>query len=180
MTSILITDMDGTLLAKRTVDELCKAFNLNEQLKQIEKESKELPAFKVAEKVAELFKSIAKTKMDEIFDTIPLNSGADKFIEYMKKNGFITAIATDSYEFLAERLANKLKIDIVYGHKAELKEGIFTGRLLSEYKCLEIPGCKRYYVCKLWFLRRLKEKFGGKVITVGDGDSDYCMSTEAD
>lgn len=180
MKAILITDMDGTLLAKRTVDVLSKAFGLENRLKQIDKESKGLPAFKVSEKVARIFQGIPKVRMEEVFDTIPLNPNAEKFIIYVKQKGLITAIATDSYQFLAERLAKRLKVDMVYGHKVEFSKGVFTGRLLSKYQCLEISGCKRYYICKLWFLQRVRERFEAPIITIGDGESDYCMSTKAD
>jgi len=177
---VLIVDMDGTLLERRTVDELCDSFGLRKELDLIDRESSNLPAFRVAEMIAGLFKGKTIHEIEAVFDNIPANAGAGEFIKSIKQNGFVTSIATDSYEFLARRLAQRLGIDLVYGHKIQILKGRFTGRILSPYRCLEIPGCKRFYTCKLWFLRECKKKYGGPVITLGDGDGDYCMSTESD
>jgi len=172
--------MDGTLLAQRTVDVLCEAYDLKHELDKIDKESSKLPAFKIAEKVAKLFKDIAITDIQSIFNKIPLNPYVREFIEFIRQEGFITAIATDSYQFLAENLARRLNVDIVYGHDVEIINGRFTGCITSEYKCQEIRGCRKYYVCKLWFLQQCRRLFNPWTMTIGDGESDFCMSTESD
>ncbi|MEM3403148.1 MAG: HAD-IB family phosphatase [Nitrososphaeria archaeon] len=180
MNKLVILDMDGTLLAQRTVDVLCEAYNLKNELDKIDKESSKLPAFKIAEKVAKLFQDIAVRDIQSTFNKIPLNPYVEEFIEFIRQEGFITAIATDSYQFLAENLAKKLNVNLVYGLDVEIINGRFTGRITSEYKCQEIRGCRRYYVCKLWFLRQCRRLFNPWTITIGDGESDFCMSTESD
>lgn len=180
MKPILIMDMDGTILEKRTVDVLCEYFGLERRLAKIDEISPNLPAYKVAEKVVELFKGKSKKDLEKVFDTIPISDNAELFIKRAEEQGFITSIATDSYDFFAKRLSKRLDVDIVYGQKVEILNGKLTGRLLSKYRCQEIPGCKRYYVCKLWFLRMCKKRYGGFTVTIGDGDSDYCMNVESD
>lgn len=180
MKAIFVFDMDGTILSKRTVDVFCSAFNLNDRLKLIDEVSGRLPAYRVEEMVAELFKGRKVDEMLELFSCIPLNEGVEEFIEKLKEKDFGTAVATDSYTFLAKNLADRLKIDFVYGLDVEISDDIFTGKIVSAYRCLEIPSCRRYYVCKLWFIRRLREMYRVPIISLGDGESDYCMSTEAD
>lgn len=180
LNAIFIFDMDGTLLSKRTVDILCNVFNLNEKLKLIDSVSSTLPAYRVEEMVAELFKGKNVNKMMSAFDSIPLNEGVEEFISKVRAHGCATAIATDSYTFLAKKLASKLKIDFVYGLDVGVQNNIFTGKIVSDYRCLEIPSCRRYYVCKLWFIRELKKMYKCPIISFGDSESDYCMSTEAD
>lgn len=180
LSAIFVFDMDGTLLSKRTVDVLCSIFNLNERLKNVDKVSSSLPAYRVEEMVAKLFKGKNVNEMLSAFDSIPLNEGVEEFISVVKAQGFTTAIATDSYTFLAKKLANNLKIDFVYGLDVEVQNNIFTGKIVSDYKCLEIPSCRRYYVCKLWFIRELKKKYMCPIVSIGDSESDFCMSIGAD
>ncbi|MEM3871032.1 MAG: HAD-IB family phosphatase [Nitrososphaeria archaeon] len=180
LSGIFVFDMDGTLLSKRTVDVLCSVFNLNERLKSIDEISSTLPAYRVEEMVAKLFSGKNVSEMLSAFDSIPLNDGAEDFIGEVKAQGFLTAIATDSYTFLAIKLASKLKIDFVYGLDVEVRNNIFTGKIISDYKCQEIPSCRRYYVCKLWFIRELKKKYMCPIVSIGDSESDFCMSIGAD
>lgn len=180
LNAIFVFDMDGTLLSGRTVDVLCNVFNLNEKLKLIDSVSPTLPAYHVEEMVAELFNGKSVNKMLSVFDSIPLNEGVEEFVNKVRAHGCGTAIATDSYTFLAKNLAIKLNIDFVYGLDVDVQDNIFTGKIVSDYRCLEIPSCRRYYVCKLWFIRELKKKYMCPIVSVGDSESDYCMSTEAD
>jgi len=178
--AIFVLDMDGTILSQRTVDVFCSAFNLNDKLKLIDEVGEVLPAYHVEEMVAELFKGKKVDEMLELFKCIPLNEGVEEFIEKLKENDCGVAIATDSYTFLAKSLASRLKVDFVYGLDVKIIDNIFTGKIVSDYRCLEIPSCRKYYVCKLWFIRKLKEMYGVPIVSLGDGESDYCMSTEAD
>lgn len=172
--------MDGTLLARRSIDAICEAFGLEGRLASLDREVQGLPAFRVAERVARLLAGLRVDSLLEVFDQIPLNPGVRELLAHFRRAGYVTALATDSYRLLARRLALKLGIDLVYGHELEVRAGLITGRLLTPYQCLEIPGCSRYHTCKLRFLEWGRRVFGGPVVTVGDGDSDYCMSRAAD
>ncbi len=175
-----ILDMDGTLLVKRSIDFFCESFGLEDELKKIDKLSKDLPAYKITEKIAELLAGKSKQDLLDIFKTMPLSPGSEDFIDFLRKKNFYISIATDSYQFLADYLAKKLKIDQAYGNILQFNKNIITGRVLTPLRCLKIPECKEFSVCKLWFLRELKSKIGGINVCIGDGDSDFCAFTEAD
>ena len=180
MTGATILDMDGTLLAKRSIDVFCEAFGLTEKLKDIDRLSKSLSAYKITERIVELLKGKSRQEMVDIFNSIPLNPGVGNFVDFLRKKDILIAIATDSYQFLAEILAKKFGIETVYGNIIEFKNDLITGKVLTERHCLEILECKEYAICKLWFLREIRSLTGGIIICVGDGDSDYCAFTEAD
>lgn len=180
MTSdIAILDMDGTLLCKRSIDVLCEHLGFTERLAEIDRISSSLPAYRVGEEIARFFQGQPKQGLERIFDSIPLSDGADHFVNFLKKNKFLVAIATDSYEFLAQRLARRIGADVVYGHIVEMKEEVLTGRLLTAHRCLKVKGCREYSTCKLSFMRDLK-RGEGLAVVVGDSDSDFCAMTEAD
>lgn len=175
-----ILDMDGTLLAKRTIDTFCESFGLEKELRKIDKMSNILPAYEITNRIARLLAGKKKDDLLNIFGTIPLSPGAQDFVNFLKKKGFLTSIATDSYQFLADVLAERLGIDITYGNILDFNKDIITGKVLSPLRCLKIPECKEFSVCKLWFLRKLKSRTGGVTLCIGDGGSDICAFTEAD
>jgi HAD superfamily phosphoserine phosphatase-like hydrolase len=177
---IVILDMDGTLLSKRSIDVLCEGLGLMERLAQVDRLSPSLPAYRVSEIIASFFTGLQRSRLEELFDSIPLNRNAHDFVSYLKTNEFFVAIATDSYEFLADRLARKIGADSVYGNIVEMQEDVVTGRLLTDHHCLKIQGCREYSTCKLWFMRKLKKTIGGLTVAIGDSESDLCMIKEAD
>ena len=180
MSGVAILDMDGTLLSRRSIDVFCTVLGLTEKLAGIDKLSPDLPAYRVSEMIAAFFEGVPRHSLEDLFDSIPLSDGADEFVSYLKSKGFFIAIATDSYEFIAERLARKIGADTVYGNIVEMQDGILTGRLLTKPRCLKIKGCRQYSTCKLWFMRELIDMVGGLTLAVGDGESDFCAITEAD
>jgi phosphoserine phosphatase len=174
MIGVAILDMDGTLLSRRSIDVFCQELGLTERLAEIDRLSPTVPAYKISEIIGGFFRDVPKRKLEDLFDTIALNEGAQAFVSYLKSKGFLTAVATDSYDFLAQRLAGRVTADKAYGNSVETRDGILTGKLLTEHRCLGIAGCREYSTCKLWFMRRLNENIGGLTLAIGDGESDYC------
>jgi phosphoserine phosphatase len=177
---IAILDMDGTLLARRSIDVFCAELGLTRRLAEVDVLSPSIPAYRTGEIIASFFKGTSKRVLEDLLGRIPINTGADDFVRFLKSEGFMIAIATDSYEFLARKLAMKLGADVAYGNVMEIHDGSLTGRLLTERRCLKVEGCREYSACKLWFMRRLRDRFGGLTVAVGDGDSDLCAIGGAD
>jgi phosphoserine phosphatase len=180
VSGVALLDMDGTLLSRRTIDTLCEAFGLSGRLRDIDQLSLTLPAYRITEEITKLLRGKATETMERLFDSIPLSAGAEELVDFFKGRNFITAVVTDSYQFLAERLARRNGLDVTYGNIAEIRDGVLTGRLLTRRNCLKIPGCREHSVCKLWFLQKLRKEAGGLAVSVGDGESDVCMTLGAD
>jgi phosphoserine phosphatase len=174
MIGVAVLDMDGTLLSKRSIDVFCKELGLTGRLAEVDRRSPSLPAYKVSEMIAVFFRGLPERRLEDLFDMIPLSQGAQSFVSFLKTKGFLVAIATDSYDFLAKRLAKRIGADIAYGNMMEKRDEILTGRLLTEHRCLKIKGCREYSTCKLWFMRQLNEKINGVTLAIGDGESDFC------
>jgi phosphoserine phosphatase len=177
---IAVLDMDGTLLSKRSIDVICEGLDLKERLAQVDKLSIDLPAYRISEMIATFFAGLPRDRLERLFDSIPLDQGVKDFVSFLKSNRFYVTIATDSYRFLAERLAGRIGADTVYGNVVEMQNDILTGKLLTDHHCLRIEGCREYSTCKLWFMRKLKDTIGGFTVAVGDGESDLCMIKGAD
>jgi len=177
---VAILDMDGTLLSRRSIDVFCAELGLTRRLAEVDMISPSLPAYKTGEIIASFFKGTKRRTLEDLLATIPINEGAEEFVRFLKSEGFLVAIATDSYQFLAQKLANRLGAYAAYGNIVEVRDGFLTGRLLTARRCLKVEGCREYSACKLWFMRRLRDRIGGLTVAVGDGDSDFCAIGGAD
>lgn len=184
MSWLAILDMDGTLLEQRTVDVLCGKLGLTERLMEIDRKSKSMDAYKVSARIAELFSGIEASKLEAIFDTITHVKGAKDFVNCTKSRDFVTAIVTDSYVFLASRLAQKLGIDAVKGNMLELVNGVLTGKIIMPLGWEEEKqkNCQKKAVCKLHAMNNLMRIYqiqDNRTLAVGDSQSDFCVIKKA-
>jgi len=179
-TDFVLIDMDGTILAKRSIDVLCQSYGLTSSLRRIDKEFREQPKSVVGRMIVNLFVGKSKVDMERIFDSISLSDGIRELLSYFKSRGFVVALATDGYKFLADKLKEKLPLDLVYGNVLEFNGDILSGQAQSGPGCLKILGCKEYSICKLRLLKTLRYSLGGRAIAVGDSEADYCMLRTAD
>jgi len=181
---LAVLDMDGTLLERRTVDVLCERLGLLNSLIEIDKISKNLKAYEVSFKIAKLFSGFKVSRIEEIFDTIPLVRGAKDFVSFLKSKQFLIAIVTDSYEFLAFRLARRLDVDVVKGNVLEIQNGIITGKIVMPMGWEEEKqrNCQKKSVCKLHVMKELMKKYSinnNRTLAVGDSQNDLCMIKKA-
>jgi len=179
-TDVAVLDMDGTILSKRSIDVLCDRFGLTSKLKQLDLEFREAPRFVVTMGIAGLLSGKSRSDLENAFDSIPLNAGVHEFVSFLRDRGFMVALATDSYKFLADRLKDRLQLDLVYANRLQFNGDRLTGKVLTVPGCLKIPHCKEYLVCKLRLLKSLQGALGGVSVAIGDSDSDYCMLQGAD
>lgn len=184
MRGLAVLDMDGTILERRTVDVLCEKLGLTERLREIDRKSKSMEACEVSARIAKLFSGVEASKMEQVFDTIALVGGAREFVDFLKSREFVTAIVTDSYVFLASRLARKLDIDAVRGNKLELVNGVVTGKvtMLLGWEEENRENCRRKAVCKLHVMNDLVREYSiqdNKTLAVGDSQNDFCIIQKA-
>jgi phosphoserine phosphatase len=175
-------DMDGTLLESRSIDVLCQKFGLERELGEIDRRSDLLEGYRVSEIIAQLFGGMKASDLERAFDSINLVNGAKEFIVFLRKKRFLAAIVTDSYTFLASRLAEKLGIDLVWGNKLEIVDGIITGRIIMPLGWEKRKKCQKKAVCKLHAMCKLAQKSEvgmDKTLAIGDSKSDFCMIERA-
>ena len=175
-------DMDGTLLESRSIDVLCRKFGLETELGEIDRRSDLPEGYKVSEIVAQLFGGMKASDLERAFDSIKVVNGAKEFIYFLRKKKFLTAIVTDSYTFLASRLAEKLVVDIVWGNKLEIVDGVITGRITMPLGWEKQKKCQKKAVCKLHAMYKLAQKNQvgmDKTLAIGDSKSDFCIIERA-
>ncbi|UZE92206.1 MAG: HAD-IB family phosphatase [Methanosarcinales archaeon] len=179
---LIIFDMDGTLLADRTIYALAGALGFEGQLHEII--ASDIQKYKKTKEIARILKGLSVERFLDIFDGIPLQIGAQKTIAAVKKAGMTTAIATDCYQLAADRLAKRLGINRAFANELNIKGGKITGEIKLNNQRLEprMPGCKIHSICKRDILRNLCDELGvslAESVVVGDGNIDRCMIEDA-
>jgi len=180
---LVLFDMDGTLLKGRGIFVIAEKKNFKDELIRLIT-YKGVDFYKRSIDIAKLSKGLNKNELLEIFRTIPLQENIKIVIEELKKKHIKTAIATDSYKFLADDLKDRLGIDYVFANNLIINDDIITGELEIHNKQLtkDFYSGKIYSICKSCVLEQLCDKLGiniGESIAVGDGKVDIGMIKRA-
>lgn len=179
---LVVFDMDGTLLRRRTIFVFAEEKGFMDDLLKIV--NSQTISYKKTIEIAKLLKGASSRELLEIFRSIPLQKNVEVVINELKKKNIKTAIITNSYQFVADDLKEKLGIDWAFANNLIIDEGVVTGDILINNKNLvkQYDGCSIHSICKECVLEGLCKKLGiktGEAIAVGDGAIDICMINKA-
>ena len=175
-------DMDGTLLKGRTIFVFAHKKGFMDELLNIINSDK--ISYKKSIEIAKLLKGMRGSELLEIYRSIPLQKHVETVIKELKNKGIKTAIVTNSYQFVADDLKERLGFDYAFANNLIIDNDIVTGELQINNKDLikHCDACKIHSVCKEQVLESLCKKLGiteEETIAVGDGDIDSCMLKRA-
>jgi len=179
---LVIFDMDGTLLKGRTIFVFAHEKGFMDELLSIINSDKK--SYEKSIEIAKLLKGMNGKELLEIFRGIHLQDHAETVIKELKKKNIKTAIITNSYQFVADDLKERLGIDYAFANNLIIDDDIVTGELIVNNKNLteRFDGCNIHSICKGCILEHLCIKLGianGEAIAVGDSAIDICMLEKA-
>jgi len=180
---LVLFDMDGTLLRDRGIFVIAEKKGFIDDLwRYIRDESMEY--YKRSIEIAKLSKGFSQKEFLEIFRTVPVRENAKEVINKLKNRNITTAIATDSYKFLADDLKERLGIDYTFANNLKIDKDIITGELEIFNKELkeDFSSNRIYSICKSCVLEELCEDLGissDEAIAVGDSKVDIGMIKKA-
>jgi phosphoserine phosphatase len=180
---LVIFDMDGTLIQGRGIFVIAEKKNFIDELLRLIKYDG-IDFYQKSIEIAKLSKGFNKNEFLNIFRTVALQDFIKDVIKQLKNRNIITAIATDSYKFLADDLKDRLGIDYVFANNLIINNDIITGELEIHNKELkkDFYNGKIYSICKSDVLDQLCNKLGIQVeesIAIGDGKVDISMLKKA-
>ena len=180
---LIIFDMDGTIIKDRGIFVIAEKLNFKKELLRLINYDG-IEFYKKSIEIAKLTKGLKEKDLLDIFKKIPFHDNLEEVIIKIKDNNINTAIATDSYYFLANFLKQKLKIDYVFANNLIIKDGIITGNLEIHNKKLikDFYSGKIYSICKSYVLEQLCKKLKistEESIAIGDGKVDIGMIKKA-
>ncbi|MEM0493015.1 MAG: HAD-IB family phosphatase [Candidatus Thermoplasmatota archaeon] len=180
---MILFDMDDTLLKGRTIHIIGRDKGFLEEV--IKLENSDIISYKKNEEIAKLLKGLTIQECLGIFRTIPLQDHLTEVLKEIKNKGLKTGIITNSYQFLADDLKDRLELDYAIGNILVHNNNIITGDLVIRNKQPTVKkhhGCRQHPICKKTILQELSKKTKipvAEMVTVGDGRIDICMLREA-
>ena len=180
---LVMFDMDGTLIKGRGIFTIAekKGF-INELWRYIK--NPYLEYYEKSIEIAKLSKGFKKKEYLEIFQKVPLQDNVHEVLNKLKKKNIKTAIATDSYQILADDLKQRLEIDYSFANQLITNDDVITGELKIHNQDLikDISGNKIYSICKSCVLEQLCKDLNinlDQTIAIGDGIVDIGMINKA-
>ncbi|MDY6958839.1 MAG: haloacid dehalogenase-like hydrolase [Halobacteriota archaeon] len=177
--SLLVFDMDNTLLDGRVIVALAREIGFETELYDILGRFGKggLAGYEVSNYLAAFLEGMTPEEVVRIVSEIPLASGAETTIKELGKR-YKVAILSDSYTIAANHVKEEISADIVLANILEVSCGKLTGNLLNVYRWKhDQPGCKRHGICKVGALGILANSLGLSIeetVVIGDGPPDAC------
>lgn len=179
---LVLFDMDGTLLKGRTIFVFAEKKGFTEQLLKIVHSN--LKSYEKSIEIVKLLKGMNRKELLDIFRDISFQEHVVTVIEELKKREIKTAIVTNSYQFVADDLRDRLGVDYAFANNLIFDKDVVTGELIINNNDLteRFDGCKIHSICKeciLDHLCKMLDVTQEEVIAVGDSAIDVCMLQKA-
>ena len=169
--SLIVFDMDSTLINCEVIDELAREVNMQNEVAQITESAMrgELDFGQSLHKRLSLLKGAPSSILSKVLDAIDYNPGAKRLISKLQSLGYKTAIISGGFSFFTEHIKNSLSIDYAFANVLEISNGILTGK---------IENCPLDGKMKNSLMKKLAVDLNidlRRVIAVGDGANDIPM-----
>jgi phosphoserine phosphatase len=172
---LIVFDMDSTLIQAEVIDEMAEVYGIGQQVKYITERAMngELNFDEALRERVSLLKGLERSKLQDIYERLPLTPGAEKFIKTVKNLGFKTAIVSGGFRYFAENLRLRLGIDYAFANELEFEGNILTGRVKGQI----VNAQQKAFILEL--LAQQEHIHLEQVVAVGDGANDLPMLAKA-
>jgi phosphoserine phosphatase len=129
-------DMDSTLINIECVDEIADAAGRKAEVAAITEAAMrgEITDYKesLRQRVA-LLRGVPEAALQEVYDQrLQLNPGAEALTQALKRAGVKLLLVSGGFTFFTDRIRDRLGFDFTRSNVLEVKDGVLTGRLLSQ------------------------------------------------
>jgi phosphoserine phosphatase len=167
-----VFDLDSTLIAQETIDELAEEVGVAREVSDITARAMNGEVnFREAliERVA-LLKGLHVDRLEAVKKRVHITPGAHKLLSVLRHMGCETAVVSGGFHFLADYIRDELGIDHAHANRLEVgPDGRLTGRTIGDIVDGEYKAAT---------LRRLADARGfsqEEILAVGDGSNDIPM-----
>jgi phosphoserine phosphatase len=173
---LIAMDMDSTLLAIETIDEVADIHNIKPQVAEITLKTMrgEICFAESLIRRTALLQGMHQDALQKVYDErVQLNPGAEKMLSAAKAAGLKSMVISGGFTFFTDRIKTKLALDYSAANILEITNNNITGKVAG--KIIDSQG-------KAEVLKRVRNELGLKreqIIAIGDGANDLEMLAEA-
>ena len=173
--SLLVFDMDSTLIKQEIIDELAKSIKVFSLVSQITEEAMQgkIDFETSLRKRCELLKGGDASQFESIYNEIHLNDGVKEFLDHSKNYLFKMVVLSGGFNPIIKKFTNENNFDNYRANELEVNNGKFSGNLIGE---IIDRDKKAYYLNYYKDFYKISEN---QIIAVGDGSNDLLMIREA-
>lgn len=173
---LIAMDMDSTLLAIESIDEIADMHHIKPQVAAITLQTMqgEISFEESLERRTSLLQDLHQDALQKVYDErVRLNPGAEKMLQQAKIAGLKTMVISGGFTFFTDRIKAKLGFDYAAANTLEIENNRLTGKVAG--KIIGRQG-------KAEVLKQVCDELGLKreqIIAIGDGANDLDMMAEA-
>jgi phosphoserine phosphatase len=169
--SLLLSDMDATMVTCETLDELADFAGKKNEIAEITARAMngEIAYDDSLRQRVAMLAGLSVDSLEKTLVRMELTPGARTLVQTMRKNGAFTALVSSGFKFFTRHIREQIGFHEDVSNEFEIKDGTLTG---------EIDGTIMNKDGKLSALRRFVEQQGvalSDAVTVGDGANDLPM-----
>lgn len=173
--TLLIADMDSTMIGQECVDELADLVGLREHVAAITERAMRGEvdfASALKERVA-LLAGVTLAQIETLLTRITLTSGARQLVRTMRAHGAYTALVSGGFSHFTEPVAARIGFHETRANLLEIADRALTGRVVAPVLGRE---AKRAVLVELRAAQSLPQD---ATLAIGDGANDLDMLREA-
>ncbi len=168
---LLLADMDSTIVAEETLDELAAYAGIKDEIAAITKKAMEghLDFHEALRARVKLLEGLDSSKIQETLEATQINPGARELVATMRESGATCILVSGGFTFFTSAIASEVGFQHNHGNTLHIKNDKLTGTVGE-------PIQDKH--SKLNYLRRYCEDLGlddTAVMTIGDGANDLPM-----
>ncbi len=176
-TKAVIFDMDNTILKGRFIDTCALIYGFKDKLMELRVTTED--PVSLTKKIAALLKGFSISQLIAIADSMMMVNDVVEIIAELKRRGYVTGIISDSFDFVANHIKNKINADFSLANELEFSKSIATGEVkIPSFFFQNEKSICRHKLCKTNAMVEVMDKYGialSNTIAVGDSINDLCM-----
>lgn len=173
---LIAMDMDSTLLAIESIDEIADMHNIKPQVAAITQQTMrgDISFEESLTRRTALLRGLHKDALQKVYDErVRLSPGAERMLQQSKISGLKTMVISGGFTFFTDRIKTKLEFDYAAANVLEIEDNKLTGKVVGE-----IIGRQG----KAQVLKQVGDQMGihsEQIIAIGDGANDLDMMAAA-
>lgn len=173
---LVMMDMDSTLIAIETIDEIADMKGLKPQVAAITERAMrgEIEYSESLRQRVALLEGEDESALQQVYaERVRLNPGAEVFVNELKRRGIKTMLVSGGFTYFTDKLKSRLGLDFAAANTLEIVDGKLTGKVLGNI--LDAQAKEDWLIKTRQQLGLAKEQ----VLAIGDGANDIKMLAAA-